>query len=54
MNEIMSIYNDICTQVNIDPVYFTFNPENYATFAQSWKWFNCAIYFGAICHRYQR
>ena len=26
----------IRTQVNIDPVYFTFSPENYATFAQSW------------------
>ena len=25
----------IRTQVNIDPVYLTFNPENYATFAQS-------------------
>ena len=25
----------IRTQVNIDPVYFTFSPENYATFAQS-------------------
>ena len=25
----------IHTQVNIDPVYFTFSPENYATFAQS-------------------
>ena len=22
------------TQVNIEPVYFTFSPENYATFAQ--------------------
>ena len=26
----------IRTQVNIDPVYFTFSPENYASFAQSW------------------
>ena len=25
----------IRTQVNIDPVYFTFSPENYATFAQN-------------------
>ena len=24
----------ICTQVNIDPVYFTFSPKNYATFAE--------------------
>ena len=41
----------IRTQVNIDPVYFTFSPENYDIFA---PWFHCAIYFGAICHRYQR
>ena len=26
----------IRTQVDIDPVYFTFSPKNYATFAQSW------------------
>ena len=26
----------IRNQVNIDPVYFTFSPENYVTFAQSW------------------
>ena len=26
----------IRTQGNIDRVYFTFSPENYATFAQSW------------------
>ena len=25
----------IRTQVNMDPVYFTFSPKNYATFAQS-------------------
>ena len=24
-----------CTQINIDPVHFTFSPENYATFARS-------------------
>ena len=23
------------TQINIDPVHFTFSPENYATFARS-------------------
>ena len=27
----------IRTQINIDPVHFTFSPENYATFAQSWS-----------------
>ena len=25
----------IRTQINIDPVHFTFSPENYATFARS-------------------
>ena len=44
----------IRTQGNIDPVYFTLAPKNYATFAQVEQWFHCAIYFGAICHRYQR
>ena len=44
----------IGTQINIDPVHFTFSPENYATFARSLQWFHCAIYFGTICYRYQR
>ena len=41
-----SVHLFIRTQVNIDPVYFTFIPENYVTLT--------VIYIGAICHRYQR
>ena len=44
----------IRNQINIDPVHFTFSPENYATFEQWFDWFHCAIYFGTICYRYQR
>ena len=36
----------IRTQVNIEPVYFTFSPENYATFAQSWTVISlCDLYW---------
>ena len=31
----LSVILFIRTQGNIDPVYFTFSPKNYATFAQS-------------------
>ena len=36
----------IRTQINIDPVHFTFSPENYATFARSWTVISlCDLYW---------
>ena len=44
----------IRTQINIDPVHFTFSPENYATFAWSWTVISLCDLFWYDCYRYQR